>query len=142
MNNYVLKLVTGESVFCKIEALPEEKMLIVSDALTWEEFFGEDGYPVTSLVRYCSGSDEKQVPISKAHIVSMAKMSDEFSAFYEAAVAMSDITQRAYTSKLGSMTARMYDKIQAYHAMNHQKKTGELVAYFTAGSESDSDTIH
>jgi hypothetical protein len=145
MSNYfVIKLSTGDTVYARVEAKqPEGKMVIVEDPLIWEEFFTEDGYSASTLVRYCSGSDEREVPISRNAIVSMAAMSPDFSAFYEAAVGMTDMTADIYKHKLQDMTHSMMNKLSAYHAQKVQRETGDLVSFPLFGiPKSDKDTIH
>lgn len=145
MSHFIIKLVTGDTIYGKIQPSQAEgeQMVIVADPLEWEEFYTEEGYPASTLVRYCAGSDETEIPLARTAIISMAAMSEDFIKFYDAAVGMTDISAVAYRSKLRSMTCNMMNKLEAYHATQIQQETGDLVQYqLHSLYDLDTDTIH
>lgn len=145
MSHFIIKLITGDTIYGKIQPSQAEgeQMVIVEDPLEWEEFYTEEGYPATTLVRYCAGSDETEIPIARSAIISMAAMSDDFIDFYDAAIGMTDISANSYKVKLRGMTCNMRNKLEAYHALQIQEETGDLVQYqIHSPYDTDTDTIH
>ena len=143
-NHFVIKLITGDTLYGTISTDDAtEGMLIVNDPLIWEEYYNEDGYPASTLVRYCSGSDESEIPIARTAIISMAAMSEDFAEFYDAAVGMTEMSHDIYKSKLQTMTCSMRNKISAYHAAKLLEDTDDLVVYNLFGMPTkDTNTIH
>lgn len=141
MNHFIIKLITGEVVYGKLsENSIEKKMLIIHDPLVWEEYTNEDGYRGASLVKFCTGSDENEVPIINSAVISMNRMSATFAKFYDAAVVTQMFTETQYQVKLKQMTNRMHNYINDYYAYNHSKDTGDIVMYPTLPDTED--TIH
>lgn len=136
MSHYILKLVTGEFVYGKIDIdNTDKKMVSLTNPLVWEEYTSEDGQSGTAMVKYVTGTHEDTIPIATSSIISMATMSEPFTAFYEAAVGITKISDQNYDAKLADMTARMKLMINDHHARKTAKETDELVSYST-------DTIH
>ena len=145
MSHFIIKLITGDTIYGKMQPSQKEgeQMVIVEDPLQWEEFYTEEGYPASTLTRYCSGSDETEIPIARSAIISMAAMNEDFADFYDAAVGMTDMSAAGYKVKLRGMTCNMLNKLQAYHAAQIQEETGQLVQYQLHDLyDLDTDTIH
>lgn len=135
MNHFIVKLTSGEFVYGTIEDTKSKGMIIVKNPLTWQEYENEEGHLGSALVKYMTGTEEEEVPISTTSITSMARMSPTFEDFYEAAVAVQKITEEAYNENISFMTIRMIDLVMDYQDKHHAHTTGELVA-------SSKSTIH
>lgn len=139
-SHYVIKLITGESLYATL-GKTEKDVLVVKNPMMWEDYVSEDGMVGSTLVKYVTGSDEKDIPISKTAVISMAKMSNTFINFYDAAVAMTDITVKSYELKLKQITKSMVNRVSEYYATRVQLETNDIVAYPIIPAD-DKDTIH
>lgn len=139
MSHFILKLTSGENVYCVLDMKDaDKKMVIVENPMIWEEYENpETGQVGTALVKYLNGTAEYKIPVALSSIISIAAMSTAFANFYDAAVAVSKITDEAYDERLASMTSRMIALVMDYQDKAHAEKTGELVI-----SSSDTTTIH
>jgi hypothetical protein len=142
MNHFIIKLASGEFVYGMIdEDTVSSKMLVVNNPLTWEEYINEDGMSSSTLTKFCTGSDEEDVPINSSHVVSITAMSPTFARFYDSAVALQKIIEPSYNSKLEAMTNRMFSAVSDHYAKQVQQETGGIVAYYPYPEDSD-NTIH
>lgn len=140
MSYFIIKLTTGEFVYGTLSTEKEEKgMVIVNNPLTWQEYSDDEGYMGSALVKFINGTSETQVPIATSHIISMAKMSPVFEEYYEAAVAVQEITRESYEESLVNMTSRMCDLVLDYQDRMQSMHTDELVI---SSKRSSNTTLH
>jgi hypothetical protein len=139
MSHFILKLTSGENVYGVLDmGSVDKKMVIVENPMVWEEYENpETGQTGTALVKYLTGTAESKIPVALSSIISMAAMSDTFSNFYDAAVAVAKIMDDAYDERIAGMTHKMVDLIIDYQDKAQAEKTGELVI-----SSSNTTTIH
>ena len=139
MNHYIVKLITGEFVYGVLDTEnTDKKMIIMENPLTWEEYDSPDGVSGSALVKFVSGTRDSSVPIATHSIISITAMSDAFTDFYDAAVAVQKITDEAYDDKIRYMTRKMCSLVMDYQAQAHADETNGIVGYST-----DTDiTIH
>lgn len=139
MSHYILKLSSGEFVYGVINPKKsDQKIITMHNPMVWEEYTTQDGYTGTALVRYMTGTTEEIIPISTSHVTSMAKMSETFSGYYDAAVACNKITDESYEEKLAYMTKKITEMVVDHQLKVQAAKTGGI-----AFTENDiSDTIH
>jgi hypothetical protein len=141
MNHFIIRLITGEVVYGKLSSDSiETKMIIIHDPLTWEEYVSEEGHSSSALVRFCNGTDETEIPIVNTAVISMSRMSKDFTNFYDSAVALQKATEKQYSKRLRQMTDRMHAVLNDYWASSVSAETGDIVCYpIQPDSE---DTIH
>jgi hypothetical protein len=140
MSHFILKLTSGEFVYGVLdENIKEKGMVILQNPLTWQEYSDDEGRLGSALVKYVNGTSENKIPISVSAIMSMAKMSPIFEEFYEAAVAIQQITDESYNENISLMTSRMYDLVVDYQDRKQALITNELVI---SSKKSSNTTIH
>jgi hypothetical protein len=113
-------------------------MVVIQNPLTWHEYESEEGSAGSALVKYMQGTSENEVPIAITSITSMAKMSPLFENFYDAAVAVQQITDEAYNENIAYMTSRMCDLVMDYQDRMQAMSTDEIVI----SHKSTNTTIH
>lgn len=139
--HFIIKLITGEMIYGKVNTdQSDNKVVIVKDPLMWEEYYNEDGAVGSTLIKYCTGTHEREVPFTNSSIISMNKMSKPFENFYDAAVEIQLLYESAYDNKLKQMTNRMRNTLLSHMAFIKQKETDELVGWIPYDSEDN--TLH
>jgi hypothetical protein len=141
MSHFILKLTSGESVYGVIDLdKMEKKMVVIKNPLVYEEYESPEGHTGTALVKYMGGTADNAIPIATASITSMAEMSAAFSRYYDAAVAIQEITDQAYQERLGVMTKRMLAMVSDFQEQAIAASLGkDVIVAFPSDTE---DTIH
>lgn len=139
MNHFIIKLTSGEFVYGVInDELKEKNMVVVQNPLTWHEYDDDEGNSGSALIKFINGSSDTEIPIATTSIISMARMSTAFENFYEAAVAVQQITDTAYEENIIRMTNRMCDMVLDFQDRQQAISTDELVI----SHRSSNTTIH
>ena len=142
MSHFIVKLVNGDTVYGIVTVdSSDKKIMLVEHPLVWEDYETTDGAYGSALVKYFTGSDEDTIAIPSTAVVSIALMSPVFQKFYESALTIQALSDKAYDDKIRYMTAKMNDLIVEQYAKDLADKTGELVEYST-DLDTTNSTIH